>query len=386
MAGTPNGPGSGSGNIPPRPGGKRPVPKRPTGKPPANFSTRPGRPPQQKPGQQRASARQAVQQRRQRNIYIASGSVALVVVVVAVLITAKLAGGGSSGTNTNKKFPSDTFALTSSLTDPVEHVPVKSLIKYAEAALAADRKDPSDPVVNAPYKINGKSLTSAGKPEALFIGAEYCPYCAAERWSLVMALSQFGSFSGLRGTTSSATDVNASTPTFSFYNANFTSDYVNFTSVEEETNTEQPLQDPTAAESAIAAQWDAPPYTDEAGSIPFLYIDGKYLVTGLQYGPSVAGKLSGQSFPAAASYLTSGTNKASQYTEAAAGFLVGDICTLTHNQPPRVCSMVPADLKGVNAESESKGSSPGSTSTTQPRSSAPTTTKASKPTTTKASS
>jgi hypothetical protein len=31
----------------------------------------------------------------------------------------------------------------------------------------------------------------------LYIGAEYCPYCAAERWPLVMALSKFGTFSNL---------------------------------------------------------------------------------------------------------------------------------------------------------------------------------------------
>src|SRR5579862_5209924 len=102
MAGTTSGAKSGSGNIPPRPGGNRPVPKRPAAKPPSNFAARPGRPPQRP--NQRASARQAVQQRRQRNIYIAFGSVGLVVVLIAIFVTAKLAGGGSGKATTNKNF------------------------------------------------------------------------------------------------------------------------------------------------------------------------------------------------------------------------------------------------------------------------------------------
>ncbi len=41
------------------------------------------------------------------------------------------------------------------------------------------------------------ALTSGGKPEVFYTGAEYCPYCAAQRWPLIVALSRFGTFSGL---------------------------------------------------------------------------------------------------------------------------------------------------------------------------------------------
>ena len=40
--------------------------------------------------------------------------------------------------------------------------------------------------------------TGKKKPELLYIGAEYCPYCAASRWPLIIALSRFGTFKGLR--------------------------------------------------------------------------------------------------------------------------------------------------------------------------------------------
>ncbi|HSR26568.1 MAG TPA: DUF929 family protein, partial [Candidatus Eisenbacteria bacterium] len=43
-----------------------------------------------------------------------------------------------------------------------------------------------------------------GRPEVLYVGAEYCPYCAAERWPLIVALSRFGTFSGVRAAASSA--------------------------------------------------------------------------------------------------------------------------------------------------------------------------------------
>src|SRR5215471_2257181 len=44
-----------------------------------------------------------------------------------------------------------------------------------------------------------------GKPQFLYIGAEYCPYCAAQRWSTVVALSHFGTFDKLYQATSSST-------------------------------------------------------------------------------------------------------------------------------------------------------------------------------------
>src|SRR3954447_25345884 len=43
-----------------------------------------------------------------------------------------------------------------------------------------------------------------GKPQLLYIGAEYCSYCAPERWSLIAALSRFGQFGNLQPTKSAS--------------------------------------------------------------------------------------------------------------------------------------------------------------------------------------
>src|ERR1700748_87338 len=37
-------------------------------------------------------------------------------------------------------------------------------------------------------------LTANGKPEVVYMGGEFCPYCAAERWALTAALGRFGTF------------------------------------------------------------------------------------------------------------------------------------------------------------------------------------------------
>lgn len=46
--------------------------------------------------------------------------------------------------------------------------------------------------VNPPTVISGAALTANGKPRVLYIGAEFCPYCAAERWAMITALSGSG--------------------------------------------------------------------------------------------------------------------------------------------------------------------------------------------------
>lgn len=79
------------------------------------------------------------------------------------------------------------------------------------------------------------------------------------------------------------------------------------------------------------------------GSIPFVYMGGKYLLTVAQY---VAPAISSKSFGTAALYVTSGTNPTSREAEASAGYLVGEILALTHDLPASIASQVPASLKG----------------------------------------
>ena len=72
---------------------------------------------------------------------------------------------------------------------------------------------PNGPPASAP------AVSSGGKPAIVFVSEESCPFCAAERWSLAVALSRFGTWSHLGATTSSATDVYPNTATLSFRTA-----------------------------------------------------------------------------------------------------------------------------------------------------------------------
>ena len=65
-------------------------------------------------------------------------------------------------------------------------------------------------------KPTGSPLTLNGKPEFLYIGADYCPYCAVERWAMAVALSKFGTLSGMSYMISAPTELQNIT-TLSFF-------------------------------------------------------------------------------------------------------------------------------------------------------------------------
>jgi hypothetical protein len=88
---------------------------------------------------------------------------------------------------------------------------------------------------------SGAALTSGGKPQMLYIGAEFCPYCAATRWSMAIALSRFGTLTPLHGIHSSSTDTDPNTATLTFYKSGYTSKYLDFTPVEVQTVRRGPL-------------------------------------------------------------------------------------------------------------------------------------------------
>src|SRR6185437_85375 len=75
------------------------------------------------------------------------------------------------------------------------------------------------------------ALTRSGKPEVLYVGLESCPACAIERWGLVVALSQFGTFSNLRLGESAVTE-RPFVPSFTFSGARYSSPYLSFVGAE----------------------------------------------------------------------------------------------------------------------------------------------------------
>jgi thiol-disulfide isomerase/thioredoxin len=188
----------------------------------------------------------------------------------------------------------------------------------------------------------GTADTTAGRPVVLYIGALYCPYCAAARWSVIAALSRFGRFSGLTYSASSSVDVYASTPTFSFSGGRYASQYIDFQSVElqgaEPIGGRYPtLETPTPEQEALIRKYDGPPYLDRqsAGGIPFMLVGGRYMWSGSPYNP---GLLAGQTHAGIAGTLPGGSGSAARAILANANEITAAICAVDGNQPPDVCS------------------------------------------------
>ncbi|MDG6996137.1 MAG: DUF929 family protein [Nitrososphaerota archaeon] len=189
--------------------------------------------------------------------------------------------------------------------------------------------------VTSPTPISGTPLNQTGKPEILYIGAEFCPYCAAERWSLVVALSKFGNFTGLEYMRSAPNDGNVTTLTF--VNSTYVSPYVAFVSVENENVNHAPLQSVNAVEQQLWNQYNA-------NSYPFVYMDGKYIVTSSQYSFSTLNNLN---WTQIGSQLNDPNSNVAQAIDGAANTLISAICKIDNGQPASVCGQSFANVSFI---------------------------------------
>jgi thiol-disulfide isomerase/thioredoxin len=178
--------------------------------------------------------------------------------------------------------------------------------------------------------IKGSSLTGAsGRPVVFYYGAEYCPFCAAERWPLIIALSRFGTFAGLKSTTSSSSDVSPDTPTFTFVTATYASTYLEFQSVEASDRNQNPLQTPSSDQKALLVKYDP------SGGIPFIDFSNRYALPKATYLPSVLSDLSAMSIARA---LQDPKSPQAQAILGSANLITAVICQTTANKPASVCS------------------------------------------------
>jgi hypothetical protein len=204
-----------------------------------------------------------------------------------------------------------------------------------------------------PEKLPGPALTSGGKPQIFYLGAEYCPFCATERWAMVQAFSRFGTFKNLKITTSSSTDVDASTPTFSFYHSTYTSPYITFDSVEQEDNQSKPLETMSNAQQALVTKYDTAPYVSDSstsgGTIPFIDFANEYVISGATYD---VGVLQGNTHDQIATALSDSSSAISKGAIGAANAITAAVCKLTDNKPASACNN--ATISGLEAKLPTK--------------------------------
>ncbi len=269
---------------------------------------------------QREAARRAEARRR---MLITGGAVVAVLAVVVVLIVARTVNSGSgtpsAGTPTGTVLPA-------SVVRDVTSVPAATLDTVGKGAVPSMTS-------TAAKVLNGTPLTSNGKPEMLYIGAEFCPYCAAMRWSMAIALSRFGTLSPLRGIHSATkvpgggAEVYPNTATLTFYKTGYTSQYLAFVPVENEKVDHSPLQATTAQQQALWQRYNP-------NSYPFIDVGNKYMFTVI-YNPQV---LAGKSWSQIAAALKDPQSPIAQSVDGAANYLTAAICKTTNNQPSAVCT------------------------------------------------
>jgi hypothetical protein len=193
----------------------------------------------------------------------------------------------------------------------------------------------------SPTGPNGRPLTSHGKPEVLYVATEYCPYCAAQSWPLIIALSRFGEFSGLSTIRSPAFEGIAPVDGWTFYGSSYRSRYLAFVPVETYSNvlvnrkadpgnplSYRTLQRLTPAEQSVFREFDRgrqTPFTDFAGAATALGTDVMpTTLAGLTWN-QIAADLRRPKSTAGAAILFS------------ANVLTYQLCQLTGDRPAAAC-------------------------------------------------
>lgn len=258
---------------------------------------------------EKAAAARAIQRRkeqRRRALLILTSVVAIAALGAVIALVA---------INHKTKSTSDRAAAPAAVTNGVASVQPATFdtVKQGSATLSLK-------------PINDPPLTVNGKPDILYVGGEFCPFCAAERWSLATALSRFGKLSGVSDIHSAVDDGNV--PTLSFYKSSYTSQYVAFTPREIEDRAQKPLEKLTSAQNALFEK-----YTH--GTFPFIDIGGKYYQGAAGFDYTL---LQGKTQQQIASQLNDPTSTIGKAVDGEANNLTAAICKVTNNQPSSVCS------------------------------------------------
>ncbi|MDH2903300.1 MAG: DUF929 family protein [Actinomycetota bacterium] len=266
-------------------------------------------------------------------------AVGAVVVVVAALVLVKVLSGGPTSTNSGVWVATDPTTAAE-----VTSVPASVFNTVGVSAGAG---------VSPPIALKGQPALTAklangtSVPEVLYVGAEYCPFCAAQRWATIAALGRFGTWSGLGNTQSSSVDVYANTPSFTFVKAKFTSKYLVFRGIETLNNVYNANANPpygklmslTPAESKLFAKYDTSKYINMSasnnGAIPFISMGNKFLISGASYNPGV---LTGLTRTQIAQNLSAPSSPQTTLIITSANEQTAAICQLTKQQPSAVCN------------------------------------------------
>jgi thiol-disulfide isomerase/thioredoxin len=131
-------------------------------------------------------------------------------------------------------------------------------------------------------EVSKEAMRRSGKLFVFFMGAEYCPYCASERWAIVRGLQKFGQWDGLKQTISAARDEPfLNLPTYDFTEATYTSPHIEFVARETKDREFKPLQKLLKTEERMVRKFNS------KKEIPFLLLGGRFVQVGSGFSPKI---------------------------------------------------------------------------------------------------
>lgn len=219
----------------------------------------------------------------------------------------------------------------------VTSVPVGTLNQVG----AGDSRNPITSHVFGINKGHGR-FTSDGKPQIVTVELAWCPHCAANSWALAVALSRFGTLSGLgeinTGTyfCKTAEDPCNLNPLYcfpythglSFMGATYRSPYISFAAIELQDvnghNLEKPNRHEQRSLAAVHLQ----------GVAPAIDVAGGWGFEGSGYDPAT---LAHKTWPQIAGSLANPHNPIGRQVDGLANLFTATICSATKGRPGSVC-------------------------------------------------
>lgn len=176
-------------------------------------------------------------------------------------------------------------------------------------------------------EVSKEPMRRSGKLFVLFVGAEHCPFCAAERWAIVRALQKFGQWSGLKQTMSAARDEPfLNLPTYDFTEATYTSSHIEFVSRELKNREFKPLQKLLKTEEKIVRKFNP------KKEIPFLLVSGRFMQIGAGFTPKI---FIGHTFRQTETELKKIESEIRKTIDAEGNIIAALLCV--SGLPPEVC-------------------------------------------------
>ncbi|HVC22122.1 MAG TPA: DUF929 family protein [Candidatus Dormibacteraeota bacterium] len=257
-----------------------------------------------------------------------SAVVGVVVVFVIVVVALEISLTG------NLKQDTRVLPAPASLVNSLSSIPVATLEKVGAGNI-------SHPPLNIPASYKATALTSKGLPEVAYVGGEFCPYCALERWSLIVGLSRFGKWSNLHTIRSSVYDTPGNLPTFTMaHGTKFTSRYLVFYGREYQSNVS--IHHNGAPYKSL--QTDLTPdvltaFTKiDGGDYPFVDWSGKLAQVGSEAAAANVTAMQGLTWNQVLTQLRNPKSTIAQEILGGANYVTAATCLQTGQQPGAVCS------------------------------------------------